>query len=209
MSDVQSPFLRRVIAVDAAACAVSGALMAFAAQPLAALTGLQPELTQPAGGFLLVWAALLGFLATRPVLPRAVVWTLIGVNVLWVVESALVLMAGCILTVGTGLLLGPMLGSGSLFLIWAFLSLGLVMMGLVYGPLGAFLPSLFPARVRYTGVSVAFNVGGILGGGLTPMAAQALADRGGLTFVGFYLSAAALISFLALLALKPKPDALD
>ena len=120
-----------------------------------------------------------------------------------------VLMAGCILTVGTGLLLGPMLGSGSLFLIWGFLSLGLVMMGLVYGPLGAFLPSLFPARVRYTGVSVAFNVGGILGGGLTPMAAQALADRGGLTLVGLYLSAAALISFLALLALKPKPDALD
>lgn len=94
MSDVQSPFLRRVIAVDAAACAASGALMAFAAQPLAALTGLQPELTQPAGGFLLVWAALLGFLATRPVLPRAVVWTLIGVNVLWIVESALVLMLG-------------------------------------------------------------------------------------------------------------------
>ncbi|HVI33936.1 MFS transporter [Phenylobacterium sp.] len=120
-----------------------------------------------------------------------------------------VLMAGCILTVGTGVLLGPMLGSGSLFLIWAFLSLGLVMMGLVYGPLGAFLPSLFPARVRYTGVSMAFNVGGILGGGLTPMAAQALADRGGLTPVGLYLSAAALISFLALMALKPKPDALD
>lgn len=120
-----------------------------------------------------------------------------------------VLMAGCILTVGVGLLLGPMLGSGSLFLIWAFLSLGLVMMGLVYGPLGAFLPSLFPARVRYTGVSVAFNIGGILGGGLTPMAAQALADRGGLTLVGLYLSAAALISFVALMALKPKPDALD
>lgn len=120
-----------------------------------------------------------------------------------------VLMAGCILTVGVGLLLGPMLGSGSLFLIWAFLSLGLIMMGLVYGPLGAFLPSLFPARVRYTGVSVAFNIGGILGGGLTPMAAQALADRGGLTLVGFYLSAAALISFLALLALRSRPDALD
>ncbi|WP_374471147.1 MFS transporter [Phenylobacterium sp.] len=117
-----------------------------------------------------------------------------------------VLMAGCVLTVLTGLVLGPMMGSGSLFLIWAFLSLGLVMMGLVYGPLGAFLPSLFPARVRYTGVSMAFNVGGIIGGGMAPIAAQWLADRGGLEWVGLYLAAAALISFLSLLALRPRTD---
>jgi MFS family permease len=112
-----------------------------------------------------------------------------------------VLMAGCVATIAGGLLLGPMMEAGSLLLIWAFLSLALVMMGLVYGPLGAFLPGLFPARVRYTGASLSFNVGGIIGGGLTPMAAQALADRGGLTPVGLYLSAAALVSFLALTAL--------
>ncbi|WP_395671797.1 MFS transporter [Phenylobacterium sp.] len=117
-----------------------------------------------------------------------------------------VLMAGCLLTVLTGFALGPMMGAGSLALIWAFLALGLVMMGLVYGPLGAFLPSLFPARVRYTGASVTFNVGGIIGGGLTPMAAQWLAERGGLGLVGLYLSGAALVSFLALLALRPRPD---
>jgi hypothetical protein len=35
----------------------------------------------------------------------------------------------------------------------------LFLMGLVYGPLGAWLPGLFPARVRYTGASLAFNVG--------------------------------------------------
>jgi MFS family permease len=109
-----------------------------------------------------------------------------------------VLMAGCVATIAGGLLLGPMMEAGSLLLIWAFLSLALVMMGLVYGPLGAFLPSLFPARVRYTGASLSFNVGGIIGGGLTPMAAQALADRGGLVLVGLYLAAAALVSLLAL-----------
>ena len=116
-----------------------------------------------------------------------------------------VLMAGCIATVAGGFLLGPMMGSGSLWLIWAFLSLGLVMMGLVYGPLGAFLPGLFPARVRYTGASVAFNIGGILGGGLAPMIAQALADRGGLVPVGYYLSGAALISLCALALVKRDP----
>jgi hypothetical protein len=91
---VQSTFLRRIIGLDAAACAASGALMAFAAQPLAGLTGLQPALTQPTGVFLLAWAAFLAVLATRPAMPRALVWLVIAVNAVWVVESALFLVLG-------------------------------------------------------------------------------------------------------------------
>lgn len=113
-----------------------------------------------------------------------------------------VLMSGCVMTVFAGFLLGPMMESGSLWLVWGFLSIALMCMGFVYGPLGAFLPGLFPARVRYTGASMAFNLGGIIGGGLAPMAAQALADRGGLFPVGLYLSAAALISLVALAPLR-------
>ncbi|MDG2521983.1 MFS transporter [Caulobacter segnis] len=117
-----------------------------------------------------------------------------------------VLMSGCVLTIGAGFLLAPLMGAGSLFLIWAFLALALFLMGLVYGPLGAFLPGLFPARVRYTGASMAFNIGGIIGGGLAPMVAQALADKGGLAPVGLYLSTAALISFLALAPLRREAE---
>ncbi len=113
-----------------------------------------------------------------------------------------VLMWGCGMVIVAGLLLAPMLGSGSLLLVFGFLSLSLFCMGFVYGPLGAFLPGLFPARVRYTGASVAFNVGGILGGGLAPLVAQILADRGGLVPVGFYLGAAALVSLVALAPLR-------
>ncbi len=104
-------------------------------------------------------------------------------------------------------LLAPMIGSGDLWLVGGFLSLLLLLMGFVYGPLGAWLPGLFPARVRYTGASVAFNVGGVIGGGFTPIAAQMLAEQGGLSFVGFYLSVAAGLSLAALLLLR-KP-ALD
>jgi len=111
-----------------------------------------------------------------------------------------VLIVGCIGTIGIAALLAPMLGSGSLITIWLFLSLALFTMGFVYGPLGAWLPDLFPARVRYTGASMAFNVGGILGGGLAPFLAQFMADRGGLHFVGLYLGGAAALSLLALLA---------
>ena len=110
-----------------------------------------------------------------------------------------VLMGGCIAAVPLGLSLAPLMGSGSLALIALFLSLALFVMGFVYGPLGAFLPALFPARVRYTGASMSFNVGGILGGALAPMIAQALAEWGGLLPVGLYLGGAALVSLVALL----------
>ena len=118
-----------------------------------------------------------------------------------------VLMAGCAMTVGVGILLPLMMVAGSLPTIGAFLAIGLLVMGFVYGPLGAFLPDLFPARVRYTGASAAFNLGGILGGGLAPTIAQALANRGGLVPVGVYLAVAAGLSFVGLLALKPKAAA--
>jgi hypothetical protein len=75
-------------------------------------------------------------------------------------------------------------------------------MGLVYGPLGAWLPSLFPPLVRYSGASVAFNMAGVLGGGLAPLLAQSLADRYGLAAVGYYLAACATASLIGLLSLR-------
>ncbi len=58
--------------------------------------------------------------------------------------SRIVLMAGSVLAIGCGFLMAPMLGQGSLLTVWAFLSLSLLVMGLVYGPLGAFLPPPVP-----------------------------------------------------------------
>ena len=117
-------------------------------------------------------------------------------------SSRRVLMAGCLGTLAVGAAMAALMGSGSLLLIWAWLSLALFTMGFVYGPLGAFLPSLFPARVRYTGASMVFNLGGIIGGGLTPVIAQTLANGGGLAPVGGYLAAAGAVSFLGLLMLR-------
>lgn len=113
-----------------------------------------------------------------------------------------VLMAGCVMTVAAGLLLAPLFGSGDISEIFIWLSLALLAMGFVYGPLGAFLPSLFPPRVRYTGSSLTFNVAGILGAAPVPMVAQYLAERGGLAYVGYYLSGAAVVSLLALWAMR-------
>lgn len=111
-----------------------------------------------------------------------------------------VLIGGCVGTVAVGLLLAPLFGSGSAAGVSLFLSLALLAMGFVYGPLGAWLPGLFPANVRYTGASLAFNVGGILGGGVAPLAAQAMAERDGLVPVGWYLAGCAVVSLIALVA---------
>jgi len=119
-------------------------------------------------------------------------------------NSRRVLMGGCLATVGVGALMPLMMGAGSLALVLGWLSLALFVMGFVYGPLGAFLPSLFPPRVRYTGASMVFNVGGIIGGGLTPVIAQSLANEGGLPPVGGYLAAAAALSFAGLFVLKTR-----
>ncbi|WP_380876892.1 MFS transporter [Sphingomonas sp. DBB INV C78] len=117
-------------------------------------------------------------------------------------DARRVLMGGCVATVATGLLMAPLFGSGNLWLVGAFLALALWVMGFVYGPLGGWLPGLFPARVRYTGASMAFNVGGIIGGGLTPALAQGLSERHGLVPVGLYLAAAALVSLIGLIPLR-------
>ena len=109
-----------------------------------------------------------------------------------------VLIAGCIGTIVTGVLLGPLFAGGHLTPIFTWLALALFMMGFVYGPLGAFLPSLFPPRVRYTGASMTFNIAGILGAAPVPAVAQYLAERGGLSYVGYYLSASAIVSLAAL-----------
>jgi MFS family permease len=107
-----------------------------------------------------------------------------------------VLMWGCAGTVVAGALLAPLM-AGPLMLAGIFLSFSLLVMGFVYGPVGAWLPEQFPARVRYTGASIAFNVGGVIGGALTPFAAQALSVKG-LGWVGAYLAVAGLLSWLGL-----------
>ena len=67
----------------------------------------------------------------------------------------------------------PLLGSGNPILVFAFLLLGLSLMGLTFGPMGALLPELFPTEVRYTGASFSYNVSSILGASVAPYIAAA------------------------------------
>ncbi len=98
-----------------------------------------------------------------------------------------------------GLVFAPLLQAGHSGSVLLCLSLGLTVMGLGYGPLGSALAVLFPTAVRYTGASLTFNLAGIIGASLTPYAATRLATRFGLQAVGWYLTAAGVLTLIALL----------
>ncbi len=117
-----------------------------------------------------------------------------------------VLLAGLVLTGLMGFLLEPMLAIGQAFEVTAFLSIALLCMGLIFGPMGAVLSELFPTEVRYTGASVTYNMGGILGASFAPLIALQLAEVGGLHYVGYYLTATAALSFIAILLMRETRD---
>ncbi|SKB45524.1 MFS transporter [Daejeonella lutea] len=98
-----------------------------------------------------------------------------------------------------GLVFAALFKAENLPMTGIFLSLGMFLMGLTYGPIGTALAGIFPARVRYTGASLAFTLAGILGASLTPYLATTLAQNYGLTYVGYYLTVAAGLTLLALL----------
>ena len=111
-------------------------------------------------------------------------------------SPAAVIRAGGLATVAVGALFGTGLHIGTVTAITATIALALFTMGFVYGPLSAWLSAQFPVEVRYTGSSVAFALGGIIGGALTPYAAQIIATRYGVQAVGLLMSAAGLCTWL-------------
>jgi metabolite-proton symporter len=112
------------------------------------------------------------------------------------------LIAGTVLIIGFGFAFRPLLGTHDAVRVFIYLALGFGLSGLTYGSLGSALATLFPTPVRYTGSSMAFNVAGILGASFAAPVAKALADQYGLNFVGYYLSAAGMITLIALLFIK-------
>ena len=114
------------------------------------------------------------------------------------------LIAANLVLLAFGLALGSFFAEHDALRVALGLALGLACMGLTYGPLGVAIAELFPTAVRYTGASLAFNVAGILGGSLAPYAATWLAKSYGVAAVGYYLSVAAAVTLVALVAIHSR-----
>ncbi|HEE5744684.1 TPA: MHS family MFS transporter [Acinetobacter baumannii] len=108
----------------------------------------------------------------------------------------------CIAAAIFGLFFSSMLESGNTLIVFLFLCTGLSIMGLTYGPIGTVLSEIFPTSVRYTGSALTFNLAGILGASFAPLIATKLAETYGLYAVGYYLTAASLLSLIAFLLIR-------
>ena len=111
--------------------------------------------------------------------------------------NILIIAAVCVFIFG--LFFSQLFIAGHLAILIGFLSFGMFLMGISYGPLGTALAEIFPVAVRYTGASLCFTLAGILGASLTPYLATRLANGYGLAYVGYYLSIAAVFTLAALL----------
>jgi MFS family permease len=121
-------------------------------------------------------------------------------------SPARMLLWGAGATVVFGFVFGPGLASGSGLVVFATLASALMIMGFVYGPLGGWLPRLFPVPLRYTGISVAFNAGGIIGGAVTPILAQMLAGQGLGAQAGWLLSLAGIVTIIGVSLARPASE---
>jgi hypothetical protein len=91
-----SLFLRRAILGDAIFSGASAVLLSFGAGALAPFLNLPETLLRESGLFLIAYAALVGWLGTRPSMPKALVVTAIAGNAAWTVASIVLLFSGAV-----------------------------------------------------------------------------------------------------------------
>ncbi|MER6876885.1 MFS transporter, partial [Amycolatopsis sp. NPDC000673] len=164
------------------------------------------------GGYYIVTTFLLGYSTTDLHVSEELVLTGLSiasfvelvatVGVAWLgdrVGGRRVVIAGLI---GVAVLAAPqflVMGSGSTGLIFLTLSLMRLVMAATYGPIAAILAQMFPARARYTSISLSYQVAGAVFGGFSPLACTALvAGFGGVAPVIVLLVVMCLVSIACL-----------
>ena len=113
--------------------------------------------------------------------------------------------AGWIAFLAVIFVLFPLVNTGNVWLLFLGLALFAIGNGLTYGPQAAYFAELFPASIRYSGVSIAYAIGAILGGAFAPMiSAWLVAETGTAVSVAFYIAGVMVIAFIATLLLRDR-----
>lgn len=114
-----------------------------------------------------------------------------------------VFLTGSVLAIGWGFVGFPLLATGNGFLVFLGIALGLLVHGLMYAPQPALMAEMFPTRMRYTGVSLGYQVTSIFAGSLAPFISTSLLRAyESWVPIACYLSAAAMISTVAVCFLQ-------
>lgn len=109
---------------------------------------------------------------------------------------------GAILTGAWGFALFPLIDTGNPMLIGFAITMGLLFLGMQYGPQAAYFTELFSTEVRYSGASLGYQIGAILGGALAPTIAVLLWRDFGIFFVSVYIMIAAILTLWSLSQLE-------
>ena len=104
------------------------------------------------------------------------------------------------------LLDGGLVGQKNFFANMVFLCVGFALMGIAFGPIGAFLPELFDANVRYSGSGIGYNQAAIVGAAFVPTIATWLSSHWGVHSVGLYLAVMAVCCLVSVLTCKETKD---
>ena len=108
-----------------------------------------------------------------------------------------VFMAGAALTALWAFAIFPLMASGSFILAVAAIAVGLTFLGMMYGPQAAFFAELFSTEVRYSGASLGYQLGAIIGGSFAPIIATLLWKNYDIFWVSVYIAFASLLSLIS------------
>ena len=112
-----------------------------------------------------------------------------------------VFMLGAILTAIWSFAIFPLVDTGSFWMIVLAISFGLVFVSMMYGPQAAFFTELFSTEVRYSGATLGYQFGAILGGAFAPTIAALLWNDYGIIWVSVYIAFASLLTIISVLFL--------
>lgn len=113
-----------------------------------------------------------------------------------------VMFTGALSSLVAVLVIFPIAGTGSIGALTGALMLGFATTGLLFGPMYTFFTELFPRDQRQSGMGIAFHLGAVLGGGISPLVAnRIIAATGDAMNVGYYLAGTCLLSVVCLMAL--------
>jgi|TARA_B100001063_G_scaffold170086_1_gene159264 MFS family permease len=112
-----------------------------------------------------------------------------------------IFMTGAILTGLWAFAIFPLVDTGNFWLIVLAITIGLIFVAMMYGPQAAFFTELFTTEVRYSGATLGYQFGAILGGAFAPTIAAFLWNNYGIVWVSVYISFASLLTLFSVMAL--------
>jgi len=113
-----------------------------------------------------------------------------------------VYMLGAVLVGVWAFALFPLIDTGEFIWIVLAISVGQICLSMMYGPQAAFFAELFSTEVRYSGASLGYQIGAILGGALSPTIATALWMTYGTVYVSAYIAVASALTLICVLLLS-------